>query len=62
MDMHPGDRAHACKGMMEPIAVEMRGRNYRIAHQCVACKERKIVDASFDDSLDALQAVFKQSL
>lgn len=37
VDVNPGDRAAECKGMMEPVAVEMKGDEYVIVHRCVVC-------------------------
>ena len=37
VDVHPGDRAAACLGMMEPIAIEGASGNYRIIHRCLRC-------------------------
>ena len=38
VDIDPGDRAAACGGMMEPIAVEgSTGKGYSIQHKCEKC-------------------------
>lgn len=42
VDIHPGDRAATCGGLMEPVGVERRGDEYVLMHKCVACGfERK---------------------
>lgn len=37
VDISPGDRASNCGGMMEPIGVEKKGREYIIIHKCEKC-------------------------
>lgn len=38
LDIEPGDRASECGGVMEPIAVWVRGRGeWAIIHRCVVC-------------------------
>ena len=37
VDVHPGDRAATCGGLMEPIGVSLEHGSYRILHRCVAC-------------------------
>ncbi len=41
VDIHPGDRAETCKGLMEPIGVELNHGQYTIIHRCVKCKAVK---------------------
>lgn len=54
VDREPGDRAEACGGMMEPIAVEGSSPSYRIVHSCAACGAVRRVTASTEDDSDAL--------
>ncbi len=50
VDVNPGDRAAACGGMMEPVAVEGSSPDYRIVQRCARCGiERRISLASEDD-------------
>ncbi|KPM52982.1 RNHCP domain-containing protein [Frankia sp. CcI49] len=41
VDVHPGDRAAACRGLMRPVAVEMRARDSILTHHCVDCGHRR---------------------
>ena len=41
VDRTPGDRAHPCRGLMEPVAVERTSRGWRIIHRCRACDARR---------------------
>ena len=41
VDIYPGDRAENCGGMMEPIMVEKKGKEYIIIHKCVKCGLKK---------------------
>jgi len=37
VDVNPGDREESCGGMMEPIAVEVKGDDYLLIHRCTQC-------------------------
>jgi len=54
VDMHPGDRAADCRGLMAPIQVAGAAENYRILHRCTKCGRQKWNQASPDDDFDAL--------
>ncbi len=42
VDINPGDRASDCGGMMDPVAVEIKGDQYILLHKCEKCRfERK---------------------
>jgi len=50
VDVHPGDRAESCCGMMEPKAIEGASPEYTIQHRCTRCsmERRNTVDATDD--------------
>lgn len=60
VDVHPGDRAETCGGMMEPVRVEIKGRQERIVHRCQTCGAERIVDAAPDDNHEALAMIAAQ--
>ncbi len=37
VDISPGDRAEICLGMMEPVGIIKKGKEYSILHTCVVC-------------------------
>ena len=41
VDIHPGDRAHECGGMMKPIGVAFEKGEWVIHHECVRCHAKK---------------------
>ncbi len=41
VDIHPGDRAALCKGLMEPVGLEVAGGAYDIIHRCIVCGYQK---------------------
>jgi predicted RNA-binding Zn-ribbon protein involved in translation (DUF1610 family) len=50
VDVDPGDRAATCGGMMEPVNVEIVGREQKILYRCVKCGfERKNKVGERDD-------------
>lgn len=60
VDVNPGDRAEICKGMMEPVGVEVRGGEYTLLHRCQKCGfERKNKSAQVDD-FDAIVALSRK--
>ncbi len=54
VDVNPGDRAAACGGMMEPVAVEKKAGEYHILHKCVICGFERLNKAQKQDSFDML--------
>jgi hypothetical protein len=59
MDVHPGDRAEECAGMMRPIAVETRSGNQVIVHRCERCGATRRNKATGDDDFEAILAVMR---
>ena len=54
VDVSPGDRAGDCGGMMEPVGVEKKGREYIITHKCVKCGLEKPNKAVKDDNFQMI--------
>jgi ribosomal protein L37AE/L43A len=54
VDVFPGDRAGDCEGMMEPLRVEVKTKEYTIIHKCQKCGVEKPNKAMKDDSFDLL--------
>lgn len=62
VDTNPGDRAHYCQGLMEPIRIENKGKEYSIVHKCLSCgEERKNKVQDNDDFEEVLKIAQKQS-
>ena len=57
VDIHPGDRAADCGGMMEPRSIEYRGGQFTITHHCSACPHVRRNRAAPNDSREALFAL-----
>lgn len=58
VDIHPGDRAAACEGLMEPIGIEPFGKSWKILHRCQSCgheRKNKVVAVDEFDAIVALQ-------
>ncbi len=60
MDVHPGDRASSCGGLMEPVRVTPKKDSYVITHRCMKCGYEKNNEAGAEDSIDALVEVAKR--
>jgi len=54
VDINPGDRQAICQGMMEPVDIELKEKEYIILHRCVQCGLEKKNKASKDDNFDAI--------
>ncbi len=54
VDIFPGDRAEKCGGMMEPVRIEVKKKEYTIIHTCVKCGVERPNKAVKDDNFDLL--------
>src|SRR5689334_16401676 len=61
VDINPGDRAHTCGGMMEPIGVKKKGEEYIILHKCTKCGLEKPNKAIPEDNFQMLIQVSAES-
>jgi len=61
VDIHPGDRAETCCGMMAPFKVDLEKGKYLINHKCVKCgaQKRKMFEKS--DDFDAILEITKKN-
>ena len=60
VDIHPGDRAEPCRGLMAPIAVESRREGFRIQFRCEKCGAERWNKASDQDDFDSLLEIARQ--
>ncbi|CAN5754266.1 RNHCP domain-containing protein [soil metagenome] len=50
VDVHPGDRANECGGLLEPIGAEQSGtKGWVVVHRCRRCGEIRRNRAALDD-------------
>ena len=50
VDVHPGDRANVCDGLMEPVAAVLEHGEPVLVHRCMRCGEtRRNKAAAADD-------------
>ena len=54
VDEQPGDRASACLGMMQPVAVRVTREGYDVQHRCVTCGHERWNKSAPDDNVDLL--------
>jgi len=50
----PGDRLNPCRGLMEPIGIEVKKGEYIIIHKCTKCGEIKKNKAAPGDNFEAI--------
>ncbi len=54
VDINPGDRAALCGGLMKAIAMESKGKDWIIVHECLLCgfrRKNRVVDADDREAL-----------
>lgn len=54
VDIDPGDRAEECGGMMRPIEVQKKGKEYIIVHKCEKCSFTRANKAQKEDTFDMI--------
>lgn len=62
MDIHPGDRAAQCEGMMQPAGLEVKEGEYIILHRCTSCGFERKNKAIQEDDFDAILKLSKPSM
>ena len=55
----PGDRASLCKGLMEPIGVEVKNGSYTLTHRCLKCGKISKNKTSENDNFEAILKLCK---
>jgi hypothetical protein len=60
VDIEPGDRASACGGLMEPLALEGASPSYVIVHRCTRCGFERRNKVAGEDSEEALLALVRK--
>lgn len=60
VDIHPGDRAASCHGLMEPIAVEVKGDQMILTHRCQKCQVTKRNKTAPNDRFSAILAIMRK--
>ncbi len=61
VDIFPGDRQEKCGGMMEPIRIEKKGKEYLIIHKCVKCGLEKPNKAVKEDNFQMIIQVSSEN-
>jgi len=59
VDINPGDRRASCKGMMEPVGVEVKTESITIYYRCLACGHRHRVKADPKDNKEKIIDISK---
>ena len=60
VDIDPGDRLEACRGMMEPISAEAGGGgDYYVIHKCSFCGAKKRFKTSQADDINVISSLIR---
>ena len=63
IDVTPGDRKNACKGLLMPVDIETNTKKgYVVVYKCQKCGELHKNKAAQDDDFDAILNVMKSKL
>ena len=54
VDINPGDRACACRGVLKPIGIEKFKDTYKIIYTCTTCNMVKKNIMASDDDMDLI--------
>ncbi len=54
VDVNPGDRKEDCGGLMQPVRIEKKGKDYTIIHRCVRCGVEKPNKAVKEDNFQMI--------
>ncbi len=54
VDVHPGDRAASCLGMMKPVGFTIKHGDYILTHRCTTCGMEKKNKTSKKDNFEAI--------
>ena len=61
VDVFPGDRQNACKGILVPIAIEISAKKgYVVVHRCALCGQIKRNVCAADDSQAVILTVMSK--
>ncbi len=62
VDIHPGDRAEECQGMMKPVAWETVHGDIYIVHECLRCGFKKRNKLQPGDNQEILIEISRQEI
>jgi rubrerythrin len=54
VDISPGDRSAVCGGMMKPVQVMVKGKEYSLRHVCEKCGFERINKTQKEDNFDTV--------
>jgi uncharacterized Zn finger protein len=54
LDIDPGDRKEKCEGIMKPVEVLKKGREYNILQKCIKCGFERLNKTQKEDNFDVL--------
>ena len=59
VDIHPGDRASDCGGLMQPASTELKSGDYIIIHKCKRCGHNKRNKMQKEDDFNQFIKILK---
>lgn len=59
VDKNPGDRSEDCNGLMKPVGIEIKSRNYVILYRCEKCGFKRRMKAIKEDNMNVIMELAK---
>ncbi len=60
VDIDPGDRLETCCGLMKPVRIERKNKEYKIVHRCLVCGQEKLNKTQKEDSFDLILQIMAE--
>ncbi len=60
VDINPGDRLAECRGMMKPIASDIKNGEYSVLLKCLKCGHSRKNKLAENDNFDTLLDIIKK--
>ena len=60
VDINPGDRMNPCKGLLQPIDIEIFKNTYKIIYKCQNCNDSHKNIIAKDDNMDEIIKISSQ--
>lgn len=60
VDINPGDRAAECRGMMQPVGIEVKSGEKKIIYSCLTCGKMQKNKVADSDNFETILQVMKK--
>lgn len=61
VDIWPGDRQAECRGLMRPVATELRRGGHRLIHECIRCGYKSKNRLGVEDNMERYIEIIREA-